>query len=79
VESFARMLELRAFFAKHAAAGRLVVMPEALLEVLVIGPVAELVRRWLFDPAGLDLDAAGEVLPERILASIRARRLSGGR
>ena len=70
------MHALRDFFAVHARQGRIVKMPEALLEVLVIGPVAELVRRWLFDPRAIDLTRAQRTLPERIVASIRAPRRS---
>jgi hypothetical protein len=63
--------EIRAFFAKHTAAGRVVPMPEWLLEVLVIGPVAELPRRWLADPSVIQLELAQPMLTERIIASIR--------
>lgn len=69
--SKARMHEIRAFFAKHTAAGRIVAMPEWLLEVLVIGPVAELTRRWLVDPSTIQLELAQPVLAQRIVASIR--------
>jgi AcrR family transcriptional regulator len=72
-ESKARMHEIRAFFAEHSARGRIVPMPDWLLEGLVIGPVAELTRRWLADPSTISLELAREVLPERILASIRTR------
>jgi AcrR family transcriptional regulator len=70
-ESKARMHEIRGFFAKHAAAGRIAPMPEWLLEVLVIGPVAELTRRWLSDPNTFQLELAQPVLANRIYASIR--------
>lgn len=64
--SFRRILS---FFAGHSEAGRVVAMPLELLEVLVIGPVAELTRRWLADDA-VDLREAARVLPARIFASI---------
>lgn len=70
-ESKARMHEIRGFFAKHMAAGRIAPMPEWLLEVLVIGPVAELTRRWLADPSTIQLELAQRVLAERIVASIQ--------
>ena len=72
-ESKARMLEIRAFFAAHAAAGRIIDMPVSLLEVLVIGPVAELTRRWLSAPSSFDLELAEQTLPDRIVASIEQR------
>jgi AcrR family transcriptional regulator len=72
-ESKQGMLPLRTFFAEHARKGRVVAMPEALLEVLVIGPVAELVRRWLSAPESIDLHEAQRTLPARVVASIRAR------
>jgi hypothetical protein len=67
------MQELRAFFAAHAAAGRIVHTPLALLEMLIIGPVAELTRRWLSDPSLIDLDLAQQLLPDRIVAAIEQR------
>jgi AcrR family transcriptional regulator len=72
-QSKTRMQELRAFFAAYAAAGSIVQVPEALLEVLVIGPVAELTRRWLSAPSLIDLDLAAQTLPERIVAAIEQR------
>ena len=69
-ESKARMHEIRGFFAKHAAAGGIAPMPEWLLEALVIGPVAELTRRWLSDPHTIQLELAHPALAERIFASI---------
>src|SRR3712207_7429013 len=48
-------------------------IPEPLVEVLLIGPVAETARRWLSGMPGLDIADAIEVLPERIWQSLRAR------
>lgn len=73
-ESEARMHEIRAFFAKHAAAGRIATMPVWLLEILVIGPVAELTRRWLSDPHTIQLELAQPILADRIFASIHILR-----
>jgi AcrR family transcriptional regulator len=71
--SKARMPEIQAFFFQHAAAGNIVATPEALLEVLIIGPVAELTRRWLSAPQLIDLKLAERELPDRIVASISAK------
>lgn len=67
-----RIERIQRFFMRHVADGRIVAMPVALLEVLIIGPVAELTRRWLSDPDTFDLEQAGRVLPARILAAISA-------
>jgi len=56
----------------HVLAGRIVDLPDALLEMLIIGPVAETARRYLAGVPGLDLDEAIRVLPERIWRSVRA-------
>jgi AcrR family transcriptional regulator len=72
-ESKAHMHEIRSFFAKHAARGRIVPMPEWLLEILIIGPVAELTRRWLSEPNTYRLDAAQPILAQQIYSSIRSR------
>ena len=65
-----RAEELYAWFAPHVAAGRVVDVPLPVLEVLVVGPVAELVRRWL---AGAPLDpvAAEETLPDLVWRAVR--------
>lgn len=77
-ESKQRMNDLRAFFAAHAAAGRIVEVPEPVLEVLVIGPVAELTRRWLSAPKQFDLEQAAHTLPDRIVAAIEQRPTHAG-
>ncbi|MCX5199136.1 TetR/AcrR family transcriptional regulator [Streptomyces sp. NBC_00249] len=41
-----------------------------LVEVLVMGPVAEAARRWLASTYELDLDEAAKVLPDRIWCSL---------
>ncbi|MFC0104948.1 TetR/AcrR family transcriptional regulator [Kibdelosporangium aridum] len=56
----------------HVAAGRLVAIAEPLVEILLIGPVAETARRWLSGMPGLDIEQAIKVLPERIWHSLRA-------
>jgi AcrR family transcriptional regulator len=66
----AQLASVVAFFAKHVEAGRVVALPVALLEIMVIGPVAELTRRWLADSNTIDLELAQRLLPARIVASI---------
>jgi AcrR family transcriptional regulator len=56
----------------HVAAGEVVDLPEALTEVLVIGPAADAARRWLSGAPDIDLDTAARLLPERVWHSIRA-------
>lgn len=56
----------------HIQAGRVVDLPEPLVEMLVIGPVAETARRWLAGAPGIDLAQASRLLPERIWQSMRA-------
>lgn len=52
-------------------AGEIIDIPEPLLEVLLIGPVAETARRWLAGGSGIDLAHAAKVLPDRIWRSVR--------
>ncbi len=56
----------------HARSGAIVALPEPLLEMLIIGPVAEVARRWLAGAPGIDLEEAGRLVPERIWRSVRA-------
>jgi AcrR family transcriptional regulator len=55
----------------HMAAGRVVNLPEPLVEMLLIGPVAETTRRWLAGAPGIDLAQAARLLSERIWQSLR--------
>ena len=64
---------MNAWLRPHVAAGEVVDLPPALLEMLLIGPVAETVRRWLAGAPGLDLAEAAEVLPERVWLSLRGK------
>ncbi|WP_328808619.1 TetR/AcrR family transcriptional regulator [Nonomuraea montanisoli] len=66
-----RMEAMAAWFAPHVAAGRIQDLPPALIEMLVIGPVAETVRRWLAGVPGIDLDEAARLLPDRVWQSVR--------
>jgi AcrR family transcriptional regulator len=65
-----RMEAMRAFFDRHATAGELLPLSPELLEVLLIGPVAELTRRWLAGDTRIDLEQAARTLPPRLYASI---------
>ncbi|CUU56899.1 regulatory protein, tetR family [Parafrankia irregularis] len=72
-----RLDRLMAWLGPHTSAGRIVDLPAPLVEMLLIGPPAELARRWLAagaqtgaDPGG-DLAAAIELLPERVWQSLR--------
>lgn len=66
-----RLEAILAWLRPHIRAGRIVALPEPLIEVLVIGPVAEAARRWLAGAPDLDLEEAARVLPERIWRALR--------
>lgn len=68
-----QMQRIAAWLQPHVTAGRIVDLPQPLIEMLVIGPVAEISRRWLAG-ADLDLDAAADPLAERIWHAVRADR-----
>lgn len=65
------MARMLAWLAPHVHAGSIVDLPDPLIEMLLIGPVAELSRRWLAG-ADFDLVKAARVLPNRIWAALRA-------
>jgi hypothetical protein len=56
----------------HVESGAIVSLPEPLLEMMIIGPVAEVARRWIADAPGIDLDEASPLLPERVWRSVRS-------
>ncbi|WP_113699386.1 TetR/AcrR family transcriptional regulator [Nonomuraea lactucae] len=60
-----------AWLRPRVAAGEIAAIPEPLMEMLLIGPVAETARRWLSRVPGIDLDEAAQVLPDRIWRSVR--------
>lgn len=62
---------LLAWLRPHVVAGRVVDLPAPLVEMLLIGPVAETARRWLAGAPGIDLAQAARLLPERIWRSLR--------
>jgi AcrR family transcriptional regulator len=66
-----RMARMLAWLAPHVRDGSIVDLPDPLTEMLLIGPVAELSRRWLAGAADLDLAKAARALPDRIWASLR--------
>ncbi|GAB1818273.1 TetR/AcrR family transcriptional regulator [Herbidospora sp. RD11066] len=67
-----RVDRLAAWFAPHIAAGTIADLPPALIEMLLIGPLAETTRRVFAGVAGLDLDEAARVLPGPIWRSLKA-------
>lgn len=66
-----RIAALLAWAHPHMAAGRMIALPDAVLEVLLIGPAAEAARRWLAGVPGVDLVEAIAVLPERVWRSVQ--------
>lgn len=64
-----RMMQMATWLAPHVAAGSIVDLPDPLTEMLLIGPVAELSRRWL-NGAEIDLEKAVKLLPPRIWAAL---------
>jgi AcrR family transcriptional regulator len=66
-----RMARMAAWLAPHVAAGSIADLPDPLTEMLLIGPVAELSRRWLND-ATIDLTKAAQLLPARIWAALNS-------
>ena len=71
-----RLAELHGWFAAQVAAGRIVDAPPDVLEVLVVGPVAEFARRWLAGAPG-DLRAAERVLAERTWSAVSGSGTAG--
>ena len=65
-----RMARIQEWLAPHIAAGAIVDLTDPLTEMLLIGPVSELSRRWL-SGADIDLARAAKLLPPRIWAALR--------
>ncbi|MEU3607039.1 TetR/AcrR family transcriptional regulator [Streptomyces sp. NPDC035033] len=63
-----------AWLAPRIAAGEIAPIPESLIEAIVIGPIAEVARRWLSSTYDADLTEARQVLPELIWRSLRPDR-----
>ncbi len=66
-----RMARMRRWLEPHVRAGSVVDLPDPLTEMLLIGPVAELSRRWLAGATDIDLGRAARMLPDRTWASLR--------
>lgn len=60
------MAALAGWLRPRTGAGEIGTLPEPLIEMLPIGPVAGTTRRWLADVAGADLGKAARVLPDLI-------------
>ncbi|MEU9856356.1 TetR/AcrR family transcriptional regulator [Streptomyces sp. NPDC047974] len=60
-----------AWLGPRIAAGEIEPIPESLIEAVVIGPIAEVARRWLSSTYDADLAEARRVLPELIWRSLR--------
>ncbi len=52
-------------------AGEIAPVPAPLIEVLVMGPVAETAHRWLSSTYDMDLTQAAQILPDRIWRSLQ--------
>lgn len=65
-----RMAAVAGWLRPRMAAGEIATLPEPLVEMLLIGPVAETARRWLAGVPGIDLGQAARVLPDRIWRSL---------
>ncbi|MFJ3906310.1 TetR/AcrR family transcriptional regulator [Streptomyces sp. NPDC090025] len=57
---------------RWTATGEIAAIPDPLLEVLIVGPVAVTAHRWLAAPEDITLDQAARVLSDRIWASVAA-------
>lgn len=71
-----RLGALVAWLRPHVASGAVAALPVPMIEMLLIGPVAEVARRWVAGDPGLDLDEAARLLPEPIWRSLSGE-LSG--
>jgi AcrR family transcriptional regulator len=67
-----RLERIVAAIRPHVRSGAIVDLPEPLLEMLIIGPVAEIARRWIAGAPGIDLDEAARIVPERVWRSVKA-------
>jgi hypothetical protein len=67
-----RLERILAALRPHVRSGAIVALPEPLLEMLIIGPVAEISRRWLAGAPGIDIEEAARLVPERVWRAVRA-------
>jgi AcrR family transcriptional regulator len=72
-EKAPRLERIFAWLRPHVRAGVVVNLPEPLIEMVVVGPVAETARRFLAGAPDIDLDEAARLLPERIWRALRRR------
>ncbi|WP_211588923.1 TetR/AcrR family transcriptional regulator [Allorhizocola rhizosphaerae] len=66
----AKMQAIVNWFRPHMRSGAMASIPEPLVEMLLIGPVAETARHWLAEAPGVDLDEAIQVLSARVWQSL---------
>ncbi|MFG3053662.1 TetR/AcrR family transcriptional regulator [Kitasatospora sp. NPDC048239] len=74
----AKLGSLAALLRPRIESGEIAPVPEPMLEVLLLGPVAETARRWLSGGYDIDLAEASRVLPERIWRALRPDGDHGG-
>jgi AcrR family transcriptional regulator len=67
-----RIARLLAWLQPHLDSGEIAPLPVPLIEMLLIGPVAETARRWLAGDPTIDLTRAEAVLPTRVWRSLHA-------
>jgi cell division inhibitor SulA len=65
-----RVAHTVSWLAPHIASSSIVDLPDPLTEMLLIGPVAEISRRWL-SGAQVDLTRAAKLVPARTWAALR--------
>lgn len=68
-----RLARLVGWLQPHLDRGEVADLPAPLIEMLLIGPVAETARRWLAGDPTIDLAIAETLLPPRIWRSLSAR------
>lgn len=66
-----RFERIAAAIRPHVRSGAIAAIPEPLLELLVIGPAAEVTRRFVAGAPGITIEAAEKVIPERVWRSVR--------
>ncbi len=67
----AQLAGIAQWMAARMEKGEIIPLPGPLVEVLIMGPVAEAARRWLASTYELDLDEAARILPGAIWRSLQ--------
>ncbi|MEU5951407.1 TetR/AcrR family transcriptional regulator [Streptomyces sp. NPDC047525] len=67
----AKLAVIAEWMLPRIAAGEIAPVPAPVLEVLLMGPVAEAAHRWLAGTYDMDLAEAARFLPDRIWCSLR--------